>query len=149
MHFSLQNPYGFKTANSFYGHHMVTLSALHGHSAIRYTTPMQNFSEVSQTSLVLVRVLDGCKKCHTQASFGTSITWKENCWTLHTYGLVQERRNSSTLAMELRLSCTKPSIQSPTHTLYDARAGIGRFRVGSCNFTTRKVVQFYPAIWCP
>ena len=25
-------------------------------------------------------------------------------------GLVQERRNSSALAMELRLSCTKPSI---------------------------------------
>ena len=28
------------------------------------------------------------------------------------YGLVQERRNSSALAMELRLSCTKPSIST-------------------------------------
>ena len=28
----------------------------------------------------------------------------------HTNGLVQERRNSSALAMELRLSCTNPSI---------------------------------------
>ena len=32
---------------------------------------------------------------------------------LDTDGLVQERRNSSVLAMELRLSCTNPSIQSP------------------------------------
>ena len=32
-------------------------------------------------------------------------------WVLeHLYGLVQERRNSSALAMELRLSCTNPSI---------------------------------------
>ena len=30
--------------------------------------------------------------------------------TFHINGLVQERRNSSVLAMELRLSCTKPSI---------------------------------------
>ena len=30
-------------------------------------------------------------------------------------GLVQERRNSSALAMELRLSCTYPSIWSPEH----------------------------------
>ena len=30
----------------------------------------------------------------------------------HIDGLVQERRNSSALAMELRLSCTKPSISS-------------------------------------
>ena len=29
----------------------------------------------------------------------------------HSDGLVQERRNSSALAMELRLSCTNPSIQ--------------------------------------
>ena len=29
---------------------------------------------------------------------------------LHIDGLVQERRNSSALAMELRLSCTNPSI---------------------------------------
>ena len=29
---------------------------------------------------------------------------------LHIDGLVQERRNSSALAMELRLSCTSPSI---------------------------------------
>ena len=28
----------------------------------------------------------------------------------HIEGLVQERRNSSALAMELRLSCTNPSI---------------------------------------
>ena len=29
---------------------------------------------------------------------------------MHIDGLVQERRNSSALAVELRLSCTKPSI---------------------------------------
>ena len=29
---------------------------------------------------------------------------------LHTDGLVQERLNSSALAMELRLSCTNPSV---------------------------------------
>ena len=32
------------------------------------------------------------------------------CFLFHIDGLVQERRNSSALAMELRLSCTKPSI---------------------------------------
>ena len=31
-------------------------------------------------------------------------------WNAHIDGLEQERRNSSTLAMELRISCTKPSI---------------------------------------
>ena len=31
-------------------------------------------------------------------------------------GLVQERRNSSALAMELRLSCTNLSIYTPTKT---------------------------------
>ena len=30
----------------------------------------------------------------------------------HIYGLVQERRNSSALAMELRLSCINPSTYS-------------------------------------
>ena len=38
----------------------------------------------------------------------------------YVHGLVQERRNTSALAMELRLSCTKPSIycpQEPTHML--------------------------------
>ena len=35
----------------------------------------------------------------------------ENCYLHHHFdGLVQERRNSSALAMKLRLSCTKPSI---------------------------------------
>ena len=50
------------------------------------------------------------------------ITWSHNAlhftqnaldlWvsTLYIYGLVQERRNSSALAMELRLSCSDPSI---------------------------------------
>ena len=31
-------------------------------------------------------------------------------YILHVVGFVQERRNSSTLAMELRLSCTYPSM---------------------------------------
>ena len=31
-------------------------------------------------------------------------------WIFHIDGLVQEKRHSSALAMELRLSCTKPSI---------------------------------------
>ena len=30
--------------------------------------------------------------------------------TFHIDGLVQERRNSSAIAMELRLSCTNPSL---------------------------------------
>ena len=34
-----------------------------------------------------------------------------SCWQVHLHGLVQERRNSSVLAMELRLSCTNPSIR--------------------------------------
>ena len=33
---------------------------------------------------------------------------------LHLDGLVQERRNSTANALELRLSCTKPSIYSST-----------------------------------
>ena len=48
------------------------------------------------------------------------LCWKETIltrWGLDNIdGLVQERRNSSALAMELRLSCTNPSICS--HTLY-------------------------------
>ena len=35
----------------------------------------------------------------------------------HTDGLVQERRNSSALAMELRLSCINPSIYAMTQDL--------------------------------
>ena len=35
-------------------------------------------------------------------------------WREHIVGLVQKRRNSSALAMELRLSCTNPSIESPS-----------------------------------
>ena len=34
----------------------------------------------------------------------------DETWWDHIDGLVQERRNSSALAMELRLSCTNPSI---------------------------------------
>ena len=37
----------------------------------------------------------------------------------HCHGLVQERRNSSALAMELRLSCTKPSIFFCMHPAND------------------------------
>ena len=36
----------------------------------------------------------------------------ENIFTLYIYGLVQERRNSIAIALELRQSCTKPSIYS-------------------------------------
>ena len=36
---------------------------------------------------------------------------------LHIDWLVQERRNSSALAMELRLSCTNPSISIHVHFL--------------------------------
>ena len=35
--------------------------------------------------------------------------WQDGCRSSHIDGLVQERRNSSALAMELRLSCTNPS----------------------------------------
>ena len=41
-------------------------------------------------------------KCHNNMLLDSSY--------LHIDGLVQERRNSSALAMELRLSCTNPSI---------------------------------------
>ena len=37
-----------------------------------------------------------------------NMTWVH--FDLYFDGLVQERRNSSVLAMELRLSCTNPSI---------------------------------------
>ena len=37
--------------------------------------------------------------------------------TEHIDGLVQERRNSSALAMELRLSCTNPSLSTNTSSL--------------------------------
>ena len=42
-------------------------------------------------------------------------------------GLVQERRNSSALAMELRLSCTNPSILAPTRSTFHMQA-IALFR---------------------
>ena len=37
-------------------------------------------------------------------------TYRKPLWQHHNDGLVQERRNSSALSMELRLSCTNPSI---------------------------------------
>ena len=37
---------------------------------------------------------------------------------VHLDGLVQERRNSNALALELRLSCTKPSIFASSKTSY-------------------------------
>ena len=37
-------------------------------------------------------------------------TWAVNDLMAYVNGLVQERRNSSTLAVELRLSCTNPAI---------------------------------------
>ena len=40
------------------------------------------------------------------------LTYKQSC-TEHIDGLVQERRNSSALATELRLSCAKPSMSHP------------------------------------
>ena len=41
----------------------------------------------------------------------------DSCWLLYHFdGLMQERRNSSALAMELRLSCTKPSIWASSFT---------------------------------
>ena len=44
------------------------------------------------------------------------ISWNWHCCSLHYFdGLVQQRRNSSALAMELRLSCTNPSIWSQGH----------------------------------
>ena len=38
-------------------------------------------------------------------------------------GLMQERRNSSALAMELRLSCTNPLILHTSQMPYDVRSG--------------------------
>ena len=51
---------------------------------------------------------------------GTDTTSRLMC--IYIYGLVQERRNSSALALELRLSCTNPSI----YNLISAQ-GDGRF----------------------
>ena len=48
----------------------------------------------------------------------------------HTDGLVQERRNSSALAMELRLSCTNPSIQSTASLQYGS---IFWYYIKNCN----------------
>ena len=59
----------------------------------------------------------------------TSLAGLSACWHPHVDGLVQERRNSSALAAELRLSCTKPMMWSlacviagafgPASVLYD------------------------------
>ena len=40
-------------------------------------------------------------------------TWATKIWSDYFDVLVQERRNSSALAMALRLSCTNPSIWVP------------------------------------
>ena len=47
-----------------------------------------------------------------------STFFKTLLWSLknHIYGLVQESRNSSALAMELRLSCTNPLISKKSFT---------------------------------
>ena len=50
--------------------------------------------------------------CHRTGYVGTS----------HIDGLAQERRNSSALAMELRLSCTNPSIYHRDCSTWDERS---------------------------
>ena len=47
------------------------------------------------------------EKCHWKCLRHQSLKW---VWKLHIDGLVQERCNSSALAMELHLSCINPSI---------------------------------------
>ena len=49
----------------------------------------------------------------------------------HIDGLVQERRNSSALAMGLLLSCTKPSIYTRLQLPYDCCTNMFPFRYGS------------------
>ena len=52
-----------------------------------------------------------------------SVIWDAMMLTWHHWnidGLVQERRNSSALAMELRLSCTNPSIYTVTWNMWQA-----------------------------
>ena len=53
-----------------------------------------------------IYVSSGLNELRTMQGFGTLAHWG----FMHIDGLVQERRNSSALAMELRLSCTNPSI---------------------------------------
>ena len=59
---------------------------------------------------------------HMVTMIRTSMKLCSIIWSLHIDGLVQERRNSSALAMELRLSCTNPLI-SAIHISGSAQEG--------------------------
>ena len=56
---------------------------------------------------------------------------RKHCMKGHINGLVQERRNSSALAMELRLSCTNPAI-------YDNNPGLDN-STGPITLSNKKV----------
>ena len=60
----------------------------------------------------LYKIFSGNKMSRLQKPQGT-VTNKQNCvWLMYIDRLVQERRNSSALALELRLSCNNPLIWS-------------------------------------
>ena len=58
--------------------------------------------------IIMITKPQGWQRCDHVIGCGES----DLVWTHHIDGLVQERRNSSALAMELRLSCTYPSAGS-------------------------------------
>ena len=55
----------------------------------------------------------------TLDTYASPSTWDRLQYKQYIDGLLQEKRNSSALAMELRLSCTKPSIHRYHALLYD------------------------------
>ena len=61
----------------------------------------------------------------------------------HIHGLVQERRNSSALAMELRFSCTNPSIYA-WHELWNHD---GRYYICNRNDETKMALYMQEKFW--
>ena len=59
----------------------------------------------------VLRWIDNLNRCMIMMGKNGSMTLALHNVHKHTDGLVQERRNSSALAMELRLSCTNSTIQ--------------------------------------
>ena len=74
------------------------------------------------------------KYTHPKEQSPSEGRWLDISQTLwHLDGLVQERRNSSALAMELRLSCTHPLICTLLSWTYQSHPGLFRWRIKCCD----------------
>ena len=78
--------------------------ALNTHLVLSYQVPLASGNSGLWTAYMFIRIAMR-EKVHVIASADT-ICRHNLTWQPHINGLVQERRNSSALAMELRLSCT-------------------------------------------